>query len=95
MERYQGKPFALIGVNLDNDPRPVRKVMEAGQVTWRSFCGNSGQKIASTYGVNPIPQVILIDAKGDVRKVFPAGAPDGKTLDANLDELIAAAQTGR
>jgi hypothetical protein len=96
VERFQnqGKPFVLIGVNLDNNTGKVRSLMKSGQVTWRSFSGSSAQKIASTYDVHTIPHVVLIDHKGDVRRVFK-GAPDAKTLDANLEELIAAAQTGK
>ena len=96
MERFQnqGKPFVLIGVNLDNDTQTVRRLTQSGQVTWRSFSGSSAQKIASTYGADRIPRVVLIDHKGDVRKEFK-GAPDAKTLDANLEELIAAAETGK
>jgi hypothetical protein len=90
--RYQGRPFALVGVNLDSDAALVEQLQQKGIVTWRSFCGGA-DTIAGAYGVRGIPMVVLIDHKGIVRAVF-AGAPDPADLDGQLDGLIAEAEAG-
>jgi hypothetical protein len=89
VERYQDRPFALIGVNLDpQDPRS-RQFQQDGSVTWRCFRDDSND-IGALYGVHTIPTVYVIDHKGVVR--FKAHiAPSEK----ELDELIADAEAGR
>ncbi len=91
MERYQGKPFALLGVNIDNNPKKVVTLQKEGQLTWRSFCGGADEIVAA-YGVRAIPTVVLIDPKGVVRAAWVA--PDTSELDKKLDELVAAAEVG-
>ena len=93
MERYQGKPFALLGVNLDNDPKVVLGLQQKGTVTWRSFCGGA-DKIGGDYGVHGIPMVVVVDHKGIVQWVS-VGPPDATELDKKLDELIADAEVGK
>ena len=69
MERYQGKPFALLGVNIDNSPKRSVALQNEGKLTWRSFCGGADE-IAAAYGVQAIPTVVLIDPKGVVRAAW-------------------------
>jgi hypothetical protein len=49
--RYAGRPFVLLGVNLD--PDPTRRAEQA--------------EAASRWGVHGLPAVFLIDARGVVR----------------------------
>ncbi len=92
MERYRGKPFALLGVNIDHKPQTVRRLQDEGRLTWPSFCTDADE-IAAAYGVHTIPHVVVIDAKGIVRYVS-VGPPDTKELDKELDDLVAAAEVG-
>lgn len=92
MERYQGKPFALVGVNFDQDPEVVLRLQGKGTVTWRSFSDTKGE-IADAYRLHGIPTVVLIDHKGVIQ--FISGVPDQQQLDEKLDELVAAAEVGR
>jgi hypothetical protein len=93
VERYQGKPFALLGVNIDNDPSKVLHLQQEGQLTWRSFCGGA-LDIAAAYGVHAIPEVVVIDHKGVIRSVS-VGAPNTKELDKELDDLVTEAELGK
>jgi hypothetical protein len=93
VERYQGKPFALLGVNTDNNPKAVLRLQEEGRITWRSFCGGA-EEIVAKYGVHAIPVVVIIDHKGVIHSAS-VGAPDEEKLDKELDELVAAAEVGK
>jgi hypothetical protein len=94
VDRYQGQPFVLLGVNVDEDPEKVRSLQQEGTVTWRSWWDNnpaSSGKICGEWGVNGFPMLFLIDHKGLVRFVYP-GAPDAEVLDAHLKRLLKEAQ---
>jgi hypothetical protein len=91
VERYQGKPFALLGVNIDNSPSRVREFQDAGMVTWRSFSGDVNE-VALAYGVHTIPMVVLIDHKGIVREAWVM--PNPEELDRKVEELVTAAEGG-
>jgi thioredoxin-like negative regulator of GroEL len=92
VERYQGRPFALIGVNMDQDPDLVRQLQQEGTVTWRSFSVGADE-IADAYGVRGIPKVVVIDHKGVVQ--FISGLPSETELDGKLDQLVKEAEVGR
>ncbi len=91
MERYQGKPFTLLGVNIDNSPDRVRDLQQSGRITWRSFSGDVSE-VAEAYGVSAIPMVVLIDHKGVVREAWVM--PNTDVLDKKLEELVKAAEVG-
>jgi thioredoxin-like negative regulator of GroEL len=91
VERYQGKPFALVGVNCDNNAEIVQHLQSIGKVTWPSFC-QGADKIGAAYGVRGLPTVVVIDHKGIVRSVY-VGPPEEPELDRQLSDLIAEAET--
>ena len=37
VNKLNGKPFVLIGVNSDRDPKKLEQDLKDNQVTWRSF----------------------------------------------------------
>ena len=94
VKNLAGKPFALIGVNSDDDYEIPQKLVKDGTVTWRSFWnGEDGTKgpISSAFKVRGWPTVLLLDGKGVVRFVNPQRGPgDGmKALDEAIAELLA------
>jgi thiol-disulfide isomerase/thioredoxin len=91
VERYKGRPFALVGVNADMDKEQLRSALEAHPVTWRSFsCGEKGPfgPIPRSWNVNSWPTVSLIDHAGVIR----AKHLDFKALPAMIEELVAEAE---
>ncbi len=86
MERYQGKPFTLLGVNIDTSPSRVLALQQEGKVTWRSFSGDVSE-VVHAYGVHAIPMVVLIDRKGVLREAWVM--PKEEELDRKLEELMA------
>lgn len=92
LERLKDKPFAIVGVNADDDYGDdfVKKV-EKNKVTWRSFRNSPGgdqPDIADTWNIEGFPTLYLIDAKGIIRYIW-VGNPGDKVIDESIDKLIA------
>jgi hypothetical protein len=62
-------PFALIGVNSDQDLEWVQGIIEQEAINWRSFQdrGGIGDPISKQWGVSIWPTVFIIDAEGVIR----------------------------
>jgi thiol-disulfide isomerase/thioredoxin len=88
--RLKGEPFALVGVNSDEDLEQLLPVMNAEQITWRSFWngpeGTTGP-ISTRWGISGWPTLFVIDAEGKIRHKF-AGSPGDEKLDAAIDALV-------
>jgi hypothetical protein len=69
VKRLEGKPFALIGINSDQDREQLKKSMEQENITWRSFWdgGSTSGPIASKWNVRAWPTIYVLDANGTVR----------------------------
>ena len=64
----KGRPFALLGVNVDEKKEALQSSIRDGEVTWR--CWWEGQEDGPNrqrWKVNEIPSVFVIDAKGIIR----------------------------
>jgi hypothetical protein len=92
VNRLQGHPFALLGVNNDRDPERLKKDLEASQVNWRSFQdqGATGGSISTAWQVKGFPTLYLIDHNGVIRKKW-LGSPKPEVLDREVDRLVKAA----
>ncbi len=80
VQKYENKPFAIVGVNSDPTPEFLRTVMKEKDLTWPSFFdgGGTGGPIATRWGVRGWPTVYVIDHNGIIT--------DGHR--GNLDEVI-------
>jgi hypothetical protein len=69
VKRLEGKPFALIGINSDQNREQLKQVMEQEKITWRSFWdgGSTGGPIATAWNVSGWPTVYILDHKGVIR----------------------------
>jgi peroxiredoxin len=70
VERMKKKPFALIGVNGDDDLGKAKQAAGKEQLTWRSFWngprGPNGP-ITRAWNVRSWPTVYVLDSKGVIR----------------------------
>jgi peroxiredoxin len=87
VKRYEGKPFALVGVYRDADKEELRKTMEKENAAWRSFSDGSEMRagpISKQWNVRGQPTTYILDAKGTIRfkNVW------GKDLDRAVDQLF-------
>src|SRR5688500_18094410 len=70
VKKMEGKPFALIGVNSDEDRQGLKSRLAEERITWRSFWNGPagpGGTISRKYGVRSWPSLWIIDANGVIR----------------------------
>jgi spermidine/putrescine-binding protein len=99
VKKLQDKPFALIGVNSDKDPKALKETLEKEQITWRSFWNGekgTGGPISEAWNVHGWPTLYLIDHKGVVRyKNVRNPEAMEKAIDKLLEEAEKDAKSGR
>lgn len=88
VKRLADQPFALIGINSDEDLEALRPRLAAEEITWRSYWngpkGTMGP-IAGKWNVHSWPTIYVIDAKGVIRDKNKRG----EQLDQVVDKLLA------
>ena len=86
VQRLRDEPFALIGVNTDEDKEEyLRKAAEHG-VTWRSsWQGSTEGPWPTQWGVDSYPTIFVLDEEHVIRHMNPRGAELGRVV----DELLA------
>src|SRR5947208_7995936 len=98
VKKMTDKPFALIGVNSDDNLDELKPVLKEEQITWRSFWnGKEGTKgpISGEWNVHGWPTLYLIDHKGVIRRKWLGSPNDEKeeaAFDAAIEKLVAAAE---
>jgi len=92
-DRLRHKPFALLGVNSDINPEPMRDALRNEDIAWRMWRdGGPNGPIATRWNIHPRPGIIgprifVIDHKGVIqyRDVFRSDLDDA--IDGLLAEL--------
>ena len=85
VKKLADKPFALVGVNTDDDLEMIRGVVKKKNLIWRSFWDGGDMSISQSYGISAFPTIILIDHEGVIREINP------RDLDGAIEELVAKA----
>jgi hypothetical protein len=91
VQKYEGKPFVLLGVNTDDSLEKLREAQKKYDLNWRSWWDGMGGLISLEWKVPGLPTVFLIDHKGLVRWENP-GPPDLKVMDRLIEQLVQEAQ---
>ena len=86
-ERMAGQPFALIGVNSDNDGDTAKLAMRKMNVTWPSFRDGKPGPIARDWHVRIWPDTFVLDADGVIRFRNRRGKDLHTAVDALVKEL--------
>lgn len=74
VERLKDAPFALVGVNTDDDAEDYKKRVAEYGVTWRSaWQGGTDGPIPTKWGIEGYPTVFVLDAKHVLRGVDARG----------------------
>jgi peroxiredoxin len=80
------KPFALIGVNGNNDAKKLKKIMEQEKLNWRSFADQGA--IAAKWNAST-PAYYLIDHHGVIRhKWVGRPGPGERVIDAAIAKAM-------
>src|SRR5262249_43024481 len=92
----RGKPFALIGVNINcHDPKTLKRVMDKERLNFRSFtdtvAGEGLGTIGSAWNLFGTPTVFVLDHQGVIRYRH-LGIPDTKAINEVLKKLIREAE---
>ena len=66
VDSLKDKPFALLGVNNDDNLSEVQKVVSREKLSWRSWW-DGNERIRRQYQVSSWPTVYVLDAKGVIR----------------------------
>lgn len=91
VERFAGRPFAIVGVNADESRETATQAMREHATPWRSFWnGEGGSKgsISAAWNVRGWPTVYVIDHFGVIRHKNLRR----EDLDAPLEKSIAVAK---
>ena len=93
VKRFEGQPFALVGVNSDDDREKLKPVLAKERITWRSFWdgGNSDGPIATRWNIQGWPAVYVLDANGVIRFKHVRD----EMLDLAVNELMKEAKGNR
>jgi hypothetical protein len=86
VQRMQGKPFVLLGVNCDDDREIAAEVVRREQLTWRSWsdpgCGQG--PICKRWESGHWPALFVLDHRGMIRyRNLPT-----HFLDEAVDQLL-------
>jgi len=83
--RLNDKPFALIGVNVnDRESMNLKETMAQEKMNWRSF---AYQEAVSAKWNPSTPSYYVLDSRGVIRHKW-VGAPGEKAIDTALEKLI-------
>jgi thiol-disulfide isomerase/thioredoxin len=85
-ERLKDEPFAMLGVDCNDEKETARKVMERERITWPNwYDGNAPEgRIAKRYHITGFPSTFVLDAQGIIR----AKGPRGERLEQVVDTLL-------
>jgi hypothetical protein len=85
-----GRPFALLGVNSDEDLEALKVRMVEENITWRSWRngGSTSGPISTAWNVSGWPTIYLIDHEGVIRYKDVRG----EELDKAIQELVELAE---
>jgi hypothetical protein len=92
VEKLQGKPFALLGVNADNSKEECKKVIADNKINWRSWYDGSNGPIAKQWKIKYFPTIYVLDHKGVIRHKDIRDAEMEKAVEALIKEAEADAK---
>ena len=84
VQKLEGKPFALLGINLDVNKEALKKVEQDAQINWRSWWDGRGGKISPKWALRYLPTTYVLDHQGVIRYK----GVRGQQLDEAVDKLL-------
>jgi hypothetical protein len=91
VESYDGRPFAIVGVNTGDDEKTYREGVEEFGLTWISaYQGEDAAPISEMYRVQLYPTMLMIDHTGKIR--YRGHGMNDDTMALLVDEAEKASQ---
>jgi thiol-disulfide isomerase/thioredoxin len=91
--RFQGRPFAILGVSLDKKVETLQDFLAKKPVPWPNILDTNGS-IAKRWEVGPIPTFILIDHNGNVINKWIGGGQINE-IRAAVEQAVRTAERKR
>ena len=89
VKQYADRPFAIIGVNSDQDRAKLKQRIKEENISWRSFwAGSTRGPIPTRWNVSGWPTIYVLDHNGVIR----AKNVRGKQLDEWIEKLVVEAE---
>ncbi|MCE9529781.1 MAG: TlpA family protein disulfide reductase [Planctomycetes bacterium] len=89
VKKYADQPFALLGINNDQDRAKLKPFFEKQQITWPSFA-DATDTISTLWNIKGWPAVFVVDAKGVIRHRGLRGEPLNRAVEQLVKEAKAA-----
>jgi hypothetical protein len=92
VKRFEGKPFALLGINGDQDSATAKRAVRERQINWRSWWDASAKNepISKTWNVLGWGTTYVIDHNGINRYENLRG----RELEVAVEQLLQEAEAG-
>jgi hypothetical protein len=88
VEHMEGRPFALLGINCDEEMQTVEQAGFRDHMPWRNWWNGSGsESCTARYGVRSFPTTYVLDANGVVRYRNLRGAELEQAAETLVREL--------
>ena len=92
VERLKDEPFAIVGVNTDDEKDVYKQKVSDYGITWRSsWQGSTDGPLPKAWGIDSYPTVFVLDANHVLRRIGARGEELGRVV----DELLAERKAGR
>ena len=89
VKQYEGKPFAILGINGGDELDLLKKLVEQKELTWRFwFDGDTAGPIHTQWRIQAWPTLVLIDHEGVIRY----RDLEEPLMDRAIERLVAAAR---
>jgi peroxiredoxin len=92
VEKFKGRPFIILGVNIDANAATMRRSMKEQQMTWPSIWDGKRRPNSRAYEVAAVPTVFLVDHLGRLATEPTPGLPSLKKLEQEIEQLVREAE---
>jgi thiol-disulfide isomerase/thioredoxin len=86
-EDMKGRPFAVVGVNLDEDPGDFKAVIKEAEIPWRNW-NDRERAISRRWRARLLPTIYVIDHKGIVRYEHRVDKEPTSRLERKIRDLV-------
>ena len=90
VRKYRGRPFALLGINVDSEKEVALKTIAQHEITWPNWWDDqkTEDRIIDDWAVRFLPTIYILDQKGVIRYKHLRG----DNLTSAIDKLLAEEQ---
>src|SRR5262245_8316281 len=92
VRKYQGRPFALLGVDEDADRETLLEAQKKDELNWRSWVDRE-QTNGERRDVENPPTLVLNHPKGKIRQQIDGAPVDPKPPDELIESLVKEAES--